>query len=153
MVEQSIISAPLATEATISVQTDSTCLPAGSMVITTSASLTASAALAAIATPSAFAVSSDAGTRSKPRTLWPALTRLAAIGPPMLPRPMNAMLVMILPSRFGFEYKLIVTAWRKVSRNHLWRHVFDPRRRPFRIAVLVDHRRPDTFREVVIDED
>ncbi len=29
-------------------------------------------------------------TRSNAVTLWPALTRLAAIGPPMLPRPMNA---------------------------------------------------------------
>jgi hypothetical protein len=27
-------------------------------------------------------------------TLWPALTRLAAIGPPMLPSPMKAMFAM-----------------------------------------------------------
>ena len=50
-----MISAPLATDGMMSVQTESTCLPAGSMVITTSAPFTAAAALSAIAAPSALA--------------------------------------------------------------------------------------------------
>ncbi len=48
MVEQSMISAPLAIAGTTSVQTESTCLPAGSMVTTTSAPLTEPTALSAI---------------------------------------------------------------------------------------------------------
>ena len=55
MVEQSMISAPLAIAGTTSVQTDSTCLPAGSMVMTTSAPFTAATALSAIPAPSALA--------------------------------------------------------------------------------------------------
>ncbi len=43
-----------------------------------------------------FAAASDGCERSKPTTAYPALTRLAAIGPPMLPRPMNAMVVMVV---------------------------------------------------------
>ena len=60
MVEQSIINVFLPTDGMISFQTLRTCLPAGSMVTTTSAPFTASAAVAAIATPSALAVSLDA---------------------------------------------------------------------------------------------
>jgi hypothetical protein len=94
MVELSMTSAPACTAGTMSLQTDSTCLPAGSMVTTTSASATASRAEPATLTPSALACSQEAGTRSKPTTRCCALTRFAAIGPPILPRPMNAMLVM-----------------------------------------------------------
>jgi hypothetical protein len=36
--------------------------------------------------------------------LWPALTRLAAIGPPILPRPMNAMLAISQLLRFRFLF-------------------------------------------------
>src|SRR5271166_4833179 len=60
------------------------------MVTTVSASRTASRAARAIVTPVAAAAVFAASTRSKPETAWPALTRLAAIGAPMLPRPMNA---------------------------------------------------------------
>ena len=42
----------------------------------------------------------DRGTGSKPWTEKPALTRLAAMGLPMLPRPMKAMVVMEV-SRYG----------------------------------------------------
>ena len=52
MVEQSMSSAPVASLGRMSLQTESTCLPAGSMVITTSASLTASAAEPRCSTPS-----------------------------------------------------------------------------------------------------
>ncbi len=82
-----------ASPARMSLQTARTCLPAGNMVMTTSASATASRAEAATAMPSASACAHEAGTRSKPTTRCCALTRLAAMGPPMLPRPMKAMVV------------------------------------------------------------
>ena len=50
-----------------------------------------------LATPDAAAAAFAASTRSKPATECPALTRFAAIGAPMLPRPMNAILDMGLP--------------------------------------------------------
>ena len=50
-----MISAPLVIDGTTSFHTDSTCLPAGSMVMTTSAPLTEPTALSAIAAPSALA--------------------------------------------------------------------------------------------------
>ena len=56
-----------------SCQTDSTCLPAGSIVTTASASRTASAPEPAIRTPSALAASQEAAARSKPITLCPGL--------------------------------------------------------------------------------
>ena len=55
MVEQSMIKAPFSTDGMTSVQTDITCLPAGSIVITTSAPFTAPAALSAIEAPSVLA--------------------------------------------------------------------------------------------------
>ena len=47
--------------------------------------------------PSAWPRPAMPPTRSNPVTVWPALTRLAAIGPPMLPRPMKAIFVMCVP--------------------------------------------------------
>src|SRR6201991_1062813 len=64
--------------------------PLGSMVITTSASATASAALSKTSTPPSAAVAAAAGTGSKPRTVWPAPSRFADIGPPMFPSPRKA---------------------------------------------------------------
>ncbi|MGY3501308.1 hypothetical protein ACVWYJ_001927 [Bradyrhizobium sp. USDA 4471] len=55
MVELSMISAPLVMAGTTSFQTLSTCLPAGSMVTTTSAPFTAPDALSAMPAPSALA--------------------------------------------------------------------------------------------------
>src|SRR5580700_8478652 len=69
------------------------------MVTTVSALATASRALAAMATPDAAAAIFAASTRSKPLTEWPALTRFAAIGAPMLPRPMNAIFDISPPER------------------------------------------------------
>src|SRR3984893_5630654 len=63
------------------------------MVITTSPSATASAPLPKTCTPLSAAADEAAGTGSKPRTVCPAATRFAAIGPPMLPRPRNAIVV------------------------------------------------------------
>src|SRR5512139_3328127 len=157
MVELSMISAPLAMAGTTSFQTDSTCLPAGSMVTTTSAPFTAPVALSAIDAPSALAWSREASTRSNAMTLWPALTRLAAIGPPMLPRPMNAIVAISLSSAFSVslsvEFQFVSADLGEIRRNHSWRDVLDPRRRPFRIAVLVDDRGADALAEIVAAED
>ena len=71
--------------------------PFGSMVITTSVPATASAALSNTATPTAVAAATAAGTGSNPRTLCPAATRFADIGPPMLPNPRNAIWVIFEP--------------------------------------------------------
>src|SRR4051812_40830641 len=153
MVEQSMISAPLAIDGMTSVQTEITCLPAGSMVTTTSAPLTEPTELSAIAAPSALAWSREAATRSNAVTLWPALTRLAAIGPPILPRPMNAILAISNPPReFLFrlvEHEFVGADLGEIRRDHLGRNVLNPWRRPFWIAVLVDHGRAHTLAEVV----
>ena len=53
--------------------------------------------------PSARAASSEAGTRSNPVTVWPARTRFAAIGPPMLPSPTKAMMLMNASPCLSFE--------------------------------------------------
>src|SRR5215207_8472932 len=95
IVEQSMASVPGSIAGRMSLQTDSTCLPAGSMVTTASASATASRTEPAIVTPVSRAASQEAAARSKPTTLWPALARLAAIGPPMWPRPTKVILVMV----------------------------------------------------------
>jgi len=55
MVEQSMINAPFAIAGTTSFQTESTCLPAGNIVMTTSAPFTAATALSAMPAPSALA--------------------------------------------------------------------------------------------------
>src|SRR5688572_11882949 len=60
------------------------------MVTTASASLQASAADLAFLLPCWTARSRASALRSKARTSWPALARLAAMPPPMLPSPMNA---------------------------------------------------------------
>src|SRR4051812_45563907 len=105
MVEQSMASAPGFMAGRMSLQTDSTCLPAGSMVTTASASATASRTELAIVRPVPWAASQEAAARSKPTTLWPALARLAAIGPPMWPRPTKAILVMVR-SLHGRDHEL-----------------------------------------------
>src|SRR5215475_1530140 len=64
------------------------------MVTTRSTSAAAAAAEASCRTPRAPARCRAAGTRSKPATAWPALTRLPAIGNPMLPKPMKPILAM-----------------------------------------------------------
>ncbi len=97
MVEQSMNSVPCRAAGTMSFHTESTCSPAGSMVMTMSAFSTVDRALATIWTPSRAEASRDAGTTSKPSTCSPDLTRLAAIGAPILPRPMKPMVVMCSP--------------------------------------------------------
>ena len=67
------------------------------MVMTTSASFTASAMPVAPRPPWAMSASILSWLRLKPVTVWPALTRLIAMGRPMMPRPMTATLLMIVP--------------------------------------------------------
>ena len=95
MVEQSMNSAPWCAAGSTSFQTDKTCSPAGSMEMTMSAfstqALRVGDDLHAVA---GGGLRARPRTTSKPRTCSPDLTRLAAIGPPMLPRPMNPMFAM-----------------------------------------------------------
>src|SRR5439155_18299492 len=156
MVEQSMISVPLAIAGMTSFQTDSTCLPAGSMVTTTSAPFTEATEFSAMAAPSVFAWSREAATRSNAVTLWPALTRLAAIGPPILPRPVNAMFAMCFLRLSLFfdlrEFQFVRDDLGKIRRDHLRRDVLDARRRPFWLAVLVDHGGAHALAKVVAGE-
>src|SRR3979490_1096985 len=157
MVEQSMISAPFAIDGTTSFHTEITCLPAGSMVMTTSAPFTAATELSAIAAPSALACSREAPTKSNAITLSPALTRLAAIGPPMLPSPTNATLAMSNSLRSGVsigfaKHEFVRADLCEVQRNYLRRNILDPRWRPPRIAVLVDDSRAHAFAKIVAGE-
>src|SRR5690606_11318114 len=65
------------------------------MVTTASASATASSADPARWQPRSAALASAASERSKAMTSCPALARFAAIPPPMLPSPMNAIRAMV----------------------------------------------------------
>ena len=66
----------------------------GTMVATTSASRTASAMSLAPRPPAATSCSTRSGLRLYPVTSNPALTRLAAIGAPMMPSPTNPIRVL-----------------------------------------------------------
>ncbi len=66
----------------------------GTMTATTSASLTASATESAPLPPAATSAATFSGLRLYPTTSNPAVTRWPAIGPPMMPRPMKATVVM-----------------------------------------------------------
>ena len=68
-----------------------TCSPFGSMVMTRSAPRAASAADVAAVAPAETRDSTAFGSISKTRRAKPALSRLRAIGAPMVPRPMKPM--------------------------------------------------------------
>src|SRR5258706_16247094 len=80
---------------------DSTALLSGSMVRTTSASATASAIVAAPPPPALARAAMAASLWSWPVTTYPARTRCAAIGAPMMPRPMKAMVLSVMRGPFG----------------------------------------------------
>src|SRR5215468_41211 len=61
------------------------------MVMIASALPHAAAIVSAATPPLPASLPASEGTASKPATSWPALTRLAAIGKPMLPSPMKPM--------------------------------------------------------------
>ena len=72
-----------------------TCLPAGNILIITSASDTASSADVATKAPSAASAAHASATRSKTVSVCPAAIRFLAMGPPILPSPKNAICAMI----------------------------------------------------------
>src|SRR3990167_7612319 len=72
--------------------------PFGSIVTTASTPRTASRASVNAAQPFSFAAESAVSERSNALTECPALTRFAAIPPPMLPRPMNSIFMVRSPS-------------------------------------------------------
>src|ERR1700733_267114 len=148
MVEQSINSVPCRACGAMSFHADSTCSPPGSMVMTTSAPSTVPRALAAICTPSRADVSREPGTRSKPRTWPPVLMRLAAIGPPILPRPMNPIAAMFVSS-LVIELQFQCADRFEVPIDNIRCDSFELVRSPVRIAVLVDDRRADAFDEIM----
>src|SRR3990167_8471615 len=73
------------------------------MVTMASAPVTASAADAAREHPASTARASASSLRSKARTSWPAFARFAAMPPPILPSPINAIFMSTtLPHTFAF---------------------------------------------------
>src|ERR1700733_3414516 len=121
------------------------------MVITTSAFSTQERALATISTPLSAAASRDAATTSKPRMRSPDLTRLAAIGPPILPRPMNPIFGMCvsLNGVSVFELQFQGADRLKVPLDDVRRDLFQRVGPPRRITILVDNRGADAFDHVV----
>ena len=100
MVDESITKVPSGRDASKPSSpryTASTCLPAGSMVITHSAPLAASWAVSAVFAPSETSAATASFDRSNTVTSCPAFTRLLAIGPPMLPRPIKVIVAIIIP--------------------------------------------------------
>src|SRR5690606_39216064 len=98
----------------------------------------------------ARAASSAAGARSKPVTVWPAFTRLAAIGPPMWPRPRKAILVMMRSCSLRIRRKpqLAVAERREVPLDLGSGDPGEGLRPPVRGAVLVDELRSDALHEL-----
>src|SRR4029077_10972769 len=149
IVEQSMKSAPLRAAGSTSAHTERTCSPAGSMGTTISESCVACRAAATISTPSLAAAWRNAGIRSNPRTRSPAFTRLAAIGAPMLPRPISPMVAICvrLISIWKGQFKRADGA--EMAVDDFRYHVREIVRSPGRIAVLVDDRRADALDEIM----
>src|SRR4029077_13024465 len=79
--------------------TASTALVSDTHIHTTSASLAASAGDSATRAPSIFLP----GVRFQTATSFPAFTRLAAIGPPMIPSPRKATRIAVVPHEFCIQ--------------------------------------------------
>src|SRR5579883_2403218 len=117
------------------------------MVMTISPARTASPVLLATLPPAVARRSQAAALRSKPVTSCPALTRLAAIGPPMFPRPMNPIAVIALSSLVEIEFA-------RAERPEVEGDVVVPdlgqrRRLPARVLVLVDEEGAHALEEIV----
>ena len=135
MVEKSIQVAPAAAEARMPSSpssTFSTSGESGTMVMMTSAPSTASAMVAAACPPASARASALAGVRLKPRTVKPALTRFLAMGRPMIPSPMNAIVLLIgvLPSLSGTGSQAVwaagVSQSKAVARSCLYSRAMGP---------------------------
>src|SRR5690554_2610044 len=150
MVEESITRVPAgraASRPSSPRYTASTCLPAGSMVITHSTPWVAALAESAVLAPSATNVSTAGLDRSKTVTSCPSFSRLEAMGPPMLPRPIKVTFAILLLLVF-------VAVRRDLSvPGRLAEKCFNPlvvqfRQRgitPSGLHVFVDQQRPDAF--------
>src|SRR5579864_243118 len=76
---------------------------AGSIVITHSTSVTAAFAEPDALAPASTSVCTACAFRSNTLTVWPAFSRLSAIGAPMLPSPMKPIFMMSSPYIRGWE--------------------------------------------------
>src|SRR5258707_2036474 len=120
------------------------------MVTTISAPFTASAAEAAFLAPFPTAASTAEAERSKATTwCWP-LTRLAAIGPPILPRPMKAIFAMPSSLQKSSVEEQVVRDRLEMCLHHPARHAVDGRRIPCGLLVLFDQQRPHALEEVAV---
>src|SRR6516165_1718943 len=142
IVDESITSAPLAISGKTSLQTLITCLPAGNIVTKVWASLIASIALCASEIPAFAAAARASSPRSKPETSKPALTRLAAIGPPILPRPIKAIFFSFTFFLSLFWEKRLIVCWQKQRRDRRLVHILQIGGRPAWLPVLIDDRSP-----------
>ena len=77
--------------------TSRTSLPAGSMVMIISTSEAASVTSFATNPPLSLNLVMQPDTTSNPFTWWLALIKCAAIGPPILPKPINPILAILIP--------------------------------------------------------
>jgi hypothetical protein len=82
---------------------------------------------------------------SKPVTSWPAATRLAAIGAPMLPNPMNPI---FMSSPLSLELSAAPRAATASRRPRRWLGPGPCVMLPARAPVLVDDGRADAFEEI-----
>src|SRR5579883_2818678 len=117
------------------------------MVSTTSTPAAASAALLAATAPALTTASRLGFTTSNARSVWPALSRLRAIGPPILPRPMKPIVAMASSSvvvvELGFARER-----REIGIDFRRRRLRKRGRAPFRCVVLVDEHGAHAFEEI-----
>src|SRR5579883_3315263 len=113
------------------------------MVMTISAPLAAAAAVAAARPPFLANASSAALATSKPVTSCPALSRLAAMGPPILPRPMKPMRMGFPPWCRSIEAELALAQAVKIARHLVLAHRFERAVLPARPVVLLDQQGAD----------
>src|SRR5215472_1771323 len=112
----------------------------------------AAGADAAAVPPFAARRSTASDTRSKPVTRCPAVTRLAAIGAPILPSPINPIVAIYwFPSGSAAsgEVEFSVADRRKIRVDHVVGHFGERCRPPARLLILVDQRRPHPFVEIM----
>src|ERR1700730_11832293 len=116
----------------------------------------AAAADAAALPPFAARLSTAVVTRSKPVTRCPALRRLAAIGDPILPSPINPIVAIYwFPSGSAAsgEAELSIADRREIRVDHVLGHLDERCRLPARLLILVDQRRPHPFIEIMRHHD
>ena len=117
--------------------TASTALVSDTHIHTTSASLAASAGDSATRAPSIFLP----GVRFQTATSFPAFTRLAAIGPPMIPSPRKATRIAVVSHEFCIQSS-VVGRWQKPLRSSL---AHDPRRPAQKRARCPPLQKPSVF--------